>query len=134
MTTTEILSILSIIFGWLTFILVCAYSIPQFVKIVKTKNTSSNSVIVFSGFILSSTFSLMLAIGNILMLIDEGQQLETWWCVLVLLPSVLFNSLNIGLNIASLIIKTRHIKQCKKLNIDEIELAKRLLKAKKGAK
>jgi len=134
MTKAEILSIISIVFGWLTFVLVCAYSIPQFVKIVKTKNTSSNSVIVFSGFILSSMFSLLLAIGNILVLMESEQKPETWWCVLVLLPSVLFNSLNIGLNIASLIIKVRHIKQCKKLKIDEIELAKRLLAAKKGAK
>lgn len=134
MQLEEVLSLLSIIFGWLTFILVCCYSIPQFVKIVKTKNTSSNSIIVFSAFVFSSALSLLLAIGNLLILKEEGQELSTTWIVLDLLPSILFNTLNIVLNIASLIIKVKHIKQAKKLNVTEIELAKILLEQKKGAK
>jgi len=134
MQLEEILSILSIVFGWLTLILVCCYSIPQFVKIVKTKNTSSNSVIVFSAFVFSSLLSLVLAIGNLLILKEEGETLSTTWVVLDLLPSILFNTLNIVLNVLSLIIKVKHIKQAKKLNISELELAKVLLEQKKGTK
>ncbi|MCQ3915382.1 MAG: hypothetical protein MJ195_01185 [Mycoplasmoidaceae bacterium] len=51
---------------------------------------------------------------------------------LTLVPNILSNLLNLSINLTSLIIKINHVKLAKKYKINEIQLAAKLIKAKKG--
>ncbi|MCQ3914325.1 MAG: PQ-loop domain-containing transporter [Mycoplasmoidaceae bacterium] len=43
-----------------------SYSIPQFIKIVKTKNTSSLSIVSYTAFVVSNALMTSWGIGNAL--------------------------------------------------------------------
>lgn len=131
MEIDRLLAIGATILGWIIFACVCSYAIPQFARIIKTKNTSSMSVIAYIAFFISSSFMASWGIGNA---IRSYQAHPEWllFTILSLIPNILTNTLNMTINLSSLIIKLHHIKLCKQYHINEIELAHKLLKAKKG--
>lgn len=133
MNLDEILTVGATVVGWVIFACVCSYAIPQFVRIIKTKNTSAMSVIAYVAFMISSSFMASWGIGNAIRSIQEHPDWKMW-SIVSLIPNILTNVLNTTINLISLIIKVRHLKMCKQYNINEVQLAKRLVKAKKGSK
>lgn len=125
--------IIAAVIGWIVLILVASYSIPQFIKIIKTKNTSSLSIVSYTAFIISNILMTSWGIGNALQGL-ANPEFERWLVYLTLAPNILCNMLNATINTTSLIIKIRHVKLAKKYGINEIQLAARLIKAKKGGK
>ncbi len=126
-------AILAAIIGWVILILVALYSIPQFNKIIKTKNTSSLSIVSYVAFVVSNAFMASWGIGNAIRGL-QNPEFEKWLVYLALVPNILSNVLNLTINTTALIIKIRHVQLAKKYKINEIQLAAKLLKAKKGGK
>lgn len=123
----DALDITTIVIGWVTLVLVCCYAIPQLVKVVKTKNTAGLSIVALVFFTLCTFTLLAWGIGNACRgIIDKDLPLSS--VLLTLLPNILLNALNIGVNFSCLIIKLKHVVKAKKLGIDEIKLSKILLK------
>lgn len=122
--------IIATVIGWVILILVASYSIPQFIKIVKTKNTSSLSIVSYTAFVVSNALMTSWGIGNAL----KGLALDypVWSVCLTLIPNILSNLLNLTINTTALIIKIKHVKLAKQFGISEMQLATKLLKDKKG--
>lgn len=125
--------IIAAVIGWIVLILVASYSIPQFIKIIKTKNTSSLSIVSYTAFVISNTLMASWGIGNALQGL-ANPEFAKWLVYLTLVPNILCNLLNAAINTSSLIIKIRHVQLAKKYGISEMQLAAKLLKAKKGGK
>lgn len=131
MNIQEILSIVSIIVGWISLICVCSYAIPQFIRVIKTKNTSSIALTTYIFFCICSSLMLAWDIGTAIKLNEDTQTaLSAAQCVLTLLPGVTLNVINVTLNLICLCIKIKHLKMCKKLKVDELELSHILLSKK----
>lgn len=131
MVTTQ--AIVAAVIGWIILILVGSYSIPQFIKIIKTKNTSSLSIVSYTAFVVSNALMASWGIGNAVKSLVV-YNLPAHLVYLTLAPNILSNLLNVTINLSSLIIKINHVKLAKKYDITEIQLAAKLLKAKKGGK
>ncbi len=124
------LNIVSIVIGWIAFFFSCAYSIPQFITIKKTRNTKGLSIPSVAFFIFCGVVMFCWGIGNACRgILDPELQMSMPVVILTLLPHTLLNLGNAILNTISLTIKIRNIKLAKKMGIDEIELA-RILKQK----
>ena len=136
MNANIILAIVGTVVGWIILGLVASYSIPQFIKILKTKNTSSLSIVSYTAFVISNALMTSWGIGNaVRSLVDSNIPTHFDYLIyLTLAPNILSNLLNVTINLTSLIIKINHVKLSKKFGINEIQLATRLLKAKKGGK
>ncbi|XQP54876.1 MAG: PQ-loop domain-containing transporter [Mycoplasmoidaceae bacterium] len=131
MVTTQ--AIVAAVIGWIILGLVGSYSIPQFVKIIKTKNTSSLSIVSYTAFVISNSLMASWGIGNAVKSLYV-YNLPIHLVYLTLAPNILSNLLNVTINLTSLITKIKHVKLAKKYGITEIQLAAKLLKAKKGGK
>lgn len=129
MQLEQILALGAIILGWTIFGCVCSYAIPQFIKIIKTKNTASMTVIAYIAFIMSSALMGSWGIGNAIRSMQDRPD-STMWAWLSLVPNILTNVLNVTVNAISFTIKLHHLKLCKQYHINEMQLAERLLKAK----
>lgn len=131
MNLDQILTIGAVVLGWVIFGCVCSYALPQFIRIIKTKNTSSTSVVTYVAFIICAALMASWGIGNAIRTMMESPQ-WTAMAWLSLIPNILTNTLNVTVNTIALCIKIHHLRICKQCNINEIQLAKKLLKAKKG--
>lgn len=128
----KILPIMGIIVGWIVLGCVSAYSIPQLVKVIKTKNTSGLSIPGYIFFILSNIGMLLWGIGNTVRnVLEPTPEVTTLIMTMTLLPNVILNTLNMVVNVFCITLKIIHMKKAKKLGIDEDELAIILLKQKK---
>ena len=125
--------ILAAVIGWVILTLVASYAIPQFIKIIKTKNTSSLSIVSYTAFVISNALMASWGIGNAIQGL-QNPDFAKWLVYLTLVPNILSNVLNLSINTTALIIKIRHVKLAKQYKINEIQLAAKLLKAKKGGK
>lgn len=123
--------ILAAVIGWIILALVASYSIPQFAKIVKTKNTSSLSIVSYVAFVVSNALMTSWGIGNAVKGLSDPDSIK-WLVYLALVPNILSNVLNLTINTTALIIKINHVQLAKKYKINEMQLAAKLLKAKKG--
>lgn len=131
MDLDQILAIGAAVLGWVIFGCVCSYALPQFIRIIKTKNTSSMSIVTYVAFITCAGLMASWGIGNAVVTINHFPD-RLLLTVLSLIPNILTNLLNLTVNLISLIIKIHHLNLCKQYKINEIQLAKRLIAAKKG--
>lgn len=127
----SLLSILAAIIGWVILGLVSAYSIPQFVKVIKTKNTSGLSIPGYCLFIFSNLGMLTWGIGNTVRS-TMSENYNVLLVVMALIPNILVNTLNSTINIFVLVTKIHHVRLSKRMKIDETKLASILLKKKKN--
>lgn len=128
----EVLPILAAIIGWIVLAFVCAYSIPQLIRVIKTKDTSALSIPGYCLFIFSNLGMLAWGIGNTIRNTTSGDDYSVLLIVMALLPNVILNTLNTGINIFIIATKIKHIRLAKKMKIDEAQLATILLKKKKA--
>lgn len=130
MDINYLLAILAAVIGWIVLALVSSYALPQLVRVVKTKNTSGLSIPGYILFIFSNLGMLAWGIGNTVRsaLSDDYNLLLV---TMALIPNVILNLLNTGINVFILSTKIRHVKLAKKMGIDEAKLASILLKNKK---
>ncbi|MBQ0045476.1 MAG: hypothetical protein KBS35_01115 [Mycoplasma sp.] len=133
MNLDQILAIGAAVLGWIIFGCVCSYALPQFIKIVKTKNTSSMSVVAYTAFIICAGLMASWGIGNAVVTINHFPD-RLLLTVLSLVPNVLTNLLNVTINLISLLIKLHHLNLCKRYKINEIQLAKKLMADNKKGK
>lgn len=126
----SLLSILAAIIGWVVLALVSAYSIPQLLRVIKTKDTSGLSIPGYCLFIFSNLGMLTWGIGNTIRS-TQATDFSLLLVVMALIPNIILNTLNTCINVFILITKIRHMKLAQKMGIDETKLASILLKQKK---
>lgn len=132
MDLDTILKILAAAIGWVVFGFVCAYSIPQLMRVLKTKNTSGLSIPGYCLFIFSNFGMLAWGIGNAIMTVTSPDFKSPLLFVMSLVPNIILNTLNLAINFTCLSLKINHVIKAKKMGIDEVKLADILLKQQKA--
>lgn len=129
----SLLSILAAIIGWIVLALVSAYSIPQLLRVIKTRDTSGLSIPGYCLFICSNLGMLIWGIGNTIRS-TSAVEYNLLLVIMALIPNIILNSLNTCINVFILSTKIRHVRLAQKMGIDEAKLSSILLRQKKKNK
>lgn len=124
-----------LIIGIMTFIISQFTFIPQFIKLVRTKNTSGISLFAYAIYTFAYVFYVIWAYGlyfnNIQSGVDPSVPIILYKASLI--PVVVTNSTALVLMSIIFSIKLRHVVLAKKLKVSELKLADILLKKEKNS-
>lgn len=100
--------------GFIAAFCIAIYSLPQFIKIIKTKNTTAISALMFITMFFGDLFFILQAIGILAdKSVDSVTRLSTG------LPNLLANLIAISICSCILFLKIRNMVWSKKLSISE---------------
>lgn len=132
--STFILDILALVFGCISIVITIAIEFPQLVSIFKTKNTSGTSLMTYILFIMSSFLWVSWAIVNYVANVSyiTPDTINMFLHVAALVPAIISNLINVMLVGCILFLKIKHVRNSKKLHINEIQYSKILFDKQKG--
>ncbi len=132
-TSSYAMTIFGLVVGIITFFTMQFTFFPQFVKGIKTKNTSGISLAGYIAYTIANIFYVLWSYGlyfnNIQNQIDRSIPLVLYQASIM--PIVITNSIDLILMLINLSIKIHHLYLAKKLNVSEIKLAEILLQKQK---
>ncbi len=103
--------------GFIAAFCIAIYSLPQFIKIIKTKNTTAISVLMFIAMFFGDLFFILYAIGAL-----TDKSVGGWDVRLSIgLPNLVANLMAISICSCILFLKIRNMVWSKKLFISEKE-------------
>lgn len=126
------LAITSLVFGFISLTIALVISSAQAFVTFKTKNTSGTSIGTYTIMCVCASvclaWALLFYFSRMSSWFAPDNNIPLWICQWAVIPIILVYLFDIVASIFIITIKHNHIKLCKKLHINEIELSKYLLK------